>query len=115
MVVPDAWQGVAKMAAADGLALTDVPLTVAARVVLRIGMYSPLRHAGAVTCPALIQVAADDALCPASATRKALSRMAKARMESYPGQHFDVYVEPLFDSVVADQIAFLRLVAPVAR
>jgi len=41
--------------------------------------------------------------------------MADARLESYPGQHFDVYVEPLFDTVVADQIAFLRLVAPVAR
>ena len=115
MVTPDAWPGVAKMAAADGLALTDIPLTVAARAALRIGTYSPLRHAGAVMCPALIQVTADDALCPTSATRKALSRMADARLESYPGQHFDVYVEPLFDTVVADQIAFLRLVAPVAR
>ena len=103
------------LAAADGLALTDIPLTVAARAALRIGTYSPLRHAGAVMCPALIQVTADDALCPTSATRKALSRMADARLESYPGQHFDVYVEPLFDTVVADQIAFLRLVAPVAR
>ena len=115
MVTPDAWPGVAKMAAADGLTLTDIPLTVAARAALRIGTYSPLRHAGAVMCPALIQVTADDALCPTSATRKALSRMADARLESYPGQHFDVYVEPLFDTVVADQIAFLRLVAPVAR
>ena len=31
MVTPDAWPGVAKMAAADGLALTDIPLAVAAR------------------------------------------------------------------------------------
>ena len=113
MATPDARPAVERMAAADGLALDDFPITVAARIVLRIGLYSPIRHAGAVTCPALIQVASDDALCPISEARKAASRMPQATLKSYPGHHFEVYVEPLFDTVVADQLEFLRSVAPV--
>lgn len=113
MASPDVRPALEKMAAADGLTLDDFPITVAARIALRIGLYSPIRHAGAVTCPALIQVAADDDLCPAAEAGKAASRMPLGTLMSYPGQHFEVYVEPLFDTVVADQLAFLRLVAPV--
>lgn len=113
MASPDVRPALEKMAAADGLTLDDFPITVAARIALRIGLYSPIRHAGAVTCPALIQVAADDDLCPVAEAGKAASRMPLGTLMSYPGQHFEVYVEPLFDAVVADQLAFLRLVAPV--
>lgn len=109
----DALPAVEKMAAVDGLALDDFPITVAARIVVRIGFYSPIRRAGAVTCPALIQVARDDALCPAAEGRKAATRMARATLKTYPGQHFEVYVQPLFETVVADQLEFLRSVAPM--
>ena len=88
-------------------------MTVAARIALRIGLYSPIRHAAAVRCPALIQVAGEDALTPAVEARKAAVRMPDATVKTYQGQHFDVYVEPLFDSVVADQLEFLRTVAPI--
>ena len=84
---PDAWPGVAK----DGCGR---------RVGSSPTSHSPSRPAPPfgsgrthrcatpvrVMCPALIQVTADDALCPTSATRKALSRMADARLESYPGR-----------------------------
>ena len=113
MATPDARPAVERMAAADGLALDDFPFTVAARIVLRIGLYTPIRYAAAVTCPALIQVACDDAVTSTSEARKAASRMPQATLKSYPGHHFDVYVEPLFDTVIADQLEFLRSVAPV--
>ncbi len=112
MATPDALPGVQAMAAADGMTLSDFPITVAARIVLRIGLYSPIRHAAAVTCPALIQVADDDALTPVPQARKASSRMARATLRRYPGRHFEVYVQPLFDTVVADQLAFLQTVVP---
>lgn len=114
MATPDAKLGVERMADADGLALSEFPLTVAARIVLGIGRYSPIRHAAHVACPALIQVASDDALTPASQARRAASRMSAATVLCYSAEHFDVYVEPLFDTVVADQLDFLRSVAPVA-
>jgi fermentation-respiration switch protein FrsA (DUF1100 family) len=99
MATPDARPAVERMAAADGLTLDDFPITVAARIVLRIGLYSPIRYAAAVTST--------------SEARKAASRMPQATLKSYPGHHFDVYVEPLFDTVIADQLEFLRSVAPV--
>jgi fermentation-respiration switch protein FrsA (DUF1100 family) len=113
MATPDARPALERMAAADGMTLGDFPITVAARIVLRIGLYSPIRHAAGVTCPALIQVASDDTLTPTRAARKAASRMARATLKSYPGHHFDVYLEPLFTTVIADQLEFLRAVAPV--
>jgi len=113
MATADARPALERMAAADGLTLEDFPITVAARIVLRIGLYSPIRHAAAVTCPALIQVASDDTLTPTREARKAACRMPQATLKSYPGHHFDVYVEPLFTTVIADQLEFLRAVAPV--
>lgn len=112
IAAPDAMPGVRAMAAADGLSLNDIPVTVAARIVLKIGLYSPGRHADKVTCPALIQVVDDDAVTPASATRRTVDRMPHATLKTYAGRHFDVYVPPLFDRVVADQLAFLQSVAP---
>lgn len=113
MATPDAMAALERMAAADGLTLEDFPITVAARIVLRIGLYSPIRHAADVMCPALIQVVDDDALTPTRQARKTAQRMPRATLKSYPGHHFDVYVEPLFTTVIADQIAFLRTEAPV--
>ena len=113
MATPDAWAALGRMAASDGLTLEDFPITVAARIVFRIGLYSPIRHAAAVRCPALIQVASDDDLTPTRQAREAASRMPRATLKTYPGRHFDVYIEPLFTSVVADQLEFLRAVAPV--
>jgi dienelactone hydrolase len=113
MATPDASAGLERMAAADGLTLEDFPITVAARIVLRIGLYSPIRHAAAIRCPALIQVVDTDALTPSRQARKMAHRLPRAMLRSYPGQHFDVYVEPLFSTVIADQLEFLRAVAPV--
>lgn len=110
---PDASAALERMAAADGLPLEDFPITVAARIVLRIGLYSPIRYATAVMFRALIQVVDNDALTPTRQARKMAHRLPRATLRSYPGRHFDVYVEPLFSSVIADQIAFLRSVAPV--
>jgi fermentation-respiration switch protein FrsA (DUF1100 family) len=115
MATPDGWASLERMAVADGLTLEDFKISVAARIVLRVGLYSPIRHAAAVRCPALIQIVDDDALTPTREARKAAHRMPRAMLKTYPGQHFDIYVEPLFTTVIADQLEFLRAVAPVTR
>jgi hypothetical protein len=38
--------------------------------------------------------------------------MLQATLKTYPGRHFDVYIEPLFDTVVADQLEFLLQSVP---
>lgn len=113
MTSPDAMPGMDKLIAESGLKLGDYPTTVAARIVLKIGLYSPKRWARGVTCPALVQIADRDAVTPRHVAEAAAARMAAPTVRVYSGGHFDPYVEPLFTTVIADQLAFLREHVPV--
>ena len=79
---------------------------------LKIGFYSPKRWAAGVRCPALVQLADADAVTPRRVAEAAAARMAEPTVRAYSGGHFDPYVEPLFTTVVADQLAFLRQHVP---
>ena len=113
MTSPDAVPGMDKLIAESGLKDGDYPANVAARIVLKIGLYSPKRWAGGVMCPALVQIADEDAVTPRGVAEATAARMAAPTVHVYPGGHFDPYVEPLFTSVIADQLAFLRAHVPV--
>jgi pimeloyl-ACP methyl ester carboxylesterase len=99
--------------AESGLRPGDYPEHVAARIALTIGRYSPIRYAAGVTCPALVQIAAHDAVTPRAVAEKAAARMTRATVHVYDCAHFDPYVEPLFATAVADQLVFLALHVPV--
>lgn len=114
MTSPDAQPGLARLVVESGLRDDDYPDTVAARIVLKIGLYSPRRWAAGVRCPALVQIAEHDTVTPRRPAEAAAARMARATVRTYPGGHFDPYVGPLFPRVVADQLAFLRQHVPVA-
>ena len=113
MTTPDAVPGLARQIDASGLVEDDYPAHVAARIALKIGFYSPARHAGQVTCPALVQIAAHDAVTPRRVAERAAAKMAQSTVRVYDCGHFDPYVEPHFDEVVSDQLAFLRAHVPV--
>lgn len=114
MATPDAEAAVNRLFEASGIQRGTMPETIAARILARIGLYSPIRHASNVTCPALVQVAADDAIAPANPARKAAHRMRQATLQDYSGGHFDPYVDPLFDAVVTSQLEFLDRTVPVS-
>ena len=113
MTTPDAVPGLARQIAASGLVEDDYPSHVAARITLKIGLYSPTRHADRVSCPALVQIAARDAVTPRLVAERAATKMALSTVHVYNCGHFDPYVEPHFDQVVSDQLAFLRTHVPV--
>ncbi|MEU0495287.1 alpha/beta fold hydrolase [Mycobacterium sp. NPDC006124] len=115
MTSPDALPGMKRLVAESGPDAATVPLYVAARVALKIGLYSPGRHAGEVTCPALVQVAAHDAVTPLKVALRAADAMARSTVRTYDCGHFDPYVEPHFSTVVADQLAFLSAHVPTAH
>lgn len=115
MTSPDAMPGMNKLIAESGLKLSDYPRTVAGRIVLKIGFYSPKRWARGVTCPALIQIAEEDAVTPRHVAEATAARMAAPTVRVYSGGHFDPYVDPLFTSVIADQLSFLREHVPANR
>ncbi|MEG9227347.1 alpha/beta hydrolase [Aeromicrobium sp. Sec7.5] len=113
MTSPDAAPGMDRLIAESGLRAGDYPQTVAARIVLRIGLYSPGRSAAKVACPALVQIVEDDAVTPRRVAERTARKMRHATVHLYPGGHFDPYVEPLFSRVIADQIAFLQTHVPL--
>jgi uncharacterized protein len=80
---------------------------VAARIALRVPFYSPGRTVKKITTPALVQLAKDDVVTPYEVALKAAERIPKGEVLSYDCGHFDPYVDPLFDTVVGDQIDFL--------
>lgn len=114
MTSPDALPGMKRLIVESGLRADDYPQTVAARILLKIGFYSPGRSAAKVTCPALVQIVEDDAVTPQRVAQTAARKMPHSIVHTYPGGHFDPYVEPLFDRVITDQIEFLQTHVPVA-
>ncbi|GAC1610707.1 MAG: alpha/beta fold hydrolase [Mycobacteriales bacterium] len=115
MTTPDAVPGLRKQADASGLSEADYPYYVAARITLKIGFYSPHRYAAKVRCPALVQIAEHDAVTPRRVAQKAAAKMSQPTVHVYDCGHFDPYVEPCFDTTIADQLAFLTAQIPVTR
>lgn len=114
MTSPDALPGMNALMAESGIAPADYPTYVAARIVLKIGLYSPKRRASAITCPALVQIAEHDTITPRRVAEATAARMAHPTAKVYPCGHFDPYVEPFFSQVVADQLAFLQQHVPIS-
>ena len=89
MTTPDAMDARDRLFAASGLKDGDYPENVAARILLRIGLYSPGRTAGAIRCPAVVQIMSGDAVTPASVALKAASKIPGVTVHIHPGGHFD--------------------------
>ncbi|MCF8572261.1 alpha/beta hydrolase [Gordonia sp. HY002] len=107
MVSPDAITGRDRLLRDSGLRDGDYPETVAARILLKIWRYSPGRTVAAIGCPTLVQIMSEDAVTPAAVAQRAAEKIRNATIRFYPGGHFDPYVDPLFSTVVADQLDFL--------
>ncbi|AJW40260.1 Hydrolases of the alpha/beta [Rhodococcus sp. B7740] len=113
MVSPDAMTGRDRLVLESGLKDGEYPETVAARILLKIWRYSPGRTMSAIDCPTLVQIASEDAVTPASVAQRAAAKVRKATVRTYSGGHFDPYVEPMFTSVIADQLSFLAENVPL--
>ncbi|MGA8986791.1 alpha/beta hydrolase [Aeromicrobium sp.] len=111
MTAPDARPGFEALIPPDA----GPPDRVAARIGLRIALYYPGRAAAALECPALFCVAMNDSVAPARSTLWHVRKARLGRIERYRTGHFDVYVQPWFDRVVADQVRFLSDTVPVTR
>ncbi|MGB3769715.1 MAG: alpha/beta fold hydrolase [Rhodococcus sp. (in: high G+C Gram-positive bacteria)] len=116
-------RGVGLMASADALsgylALQPEGASfsneVAARFALAITRYFPGRAAKRITAPVLFCVCDPDTVAPTKATLRHAAKAPNGQIEVYPYGHFDIYVGDAFEHVVADQIAFLQRVVPIAR
>jgi hypothetical protein len=82
---------------------------VCARILIRGDKYRPIKYAGDVRCPVLMQVCEKDEIIPVAAAReteKLLENYADARY--YPIGHFDIYQGEHFERAIAEQVRFLQ-------
>lgn len=107
MTALGAEQAFEEMARQSGFVRGTVPETVAARILLHIGRYSPIRTVARIACPVLIQVADGDDIAPAAAARAAAAKIPRSTVREYTGGHFDPYNDPLFPQVIRDVLDFL--------
>lgn len=100
---PDAVPGMA--------AITPPGSTWRNEVCARIALSAPYelaRKVRRIDCPALYCVFEDDDVNPPELSRRAAQRVSRGEVQTYPGGHFALVSEEVFDRVVTDQVDFLR-------
>ncbi len=86
---------------------------VAARVMLRIGLWRPVKDAIRVACPLLVCVCDADETTPPEPAVQMAQNAPRGEIVRYPIGHFDIYVGDAFERAIEDQVAFLqRVLAP---
>ncbi|MBI5103936.1 MAG: alpha/beta fold hydrolase [Solirubrobacterales bacterium] len=81
---------------------------VAGRVLLAVGGYRPIARAAKVAAPWLFCICDRDAVTPPGPALAAAARAPRGEVRRYDCGHFDIYVPPVFEQAVADQVEFLR-------
>lgn len=82
---------------------------VAARILLKMPMYRPVREAKRVKCPTLLIACAQDSIVSAKACARGAECIGdKARLVVLPIDHFDVYHGQWFAHAGAEQVAFFQ-------
>jgi len=81
---------------------------VAARIMLHVGSYRPIRSAPKVSCPLLVCVADEDQVTPPEPAVKAALAAPRGELRRYPIGHFEIYPgQRGFEQAVSDQTDFL--------
>ena len=74
---------------------------VAARIMLRVATYRPVRSAASVACPLLVCVCERDQTTPPGAAIKMGERAPRGEVLRYPVGHFEIYLGEPFEQAVA--------------
>jgi pimeloyl-ACP methyl ester carboxylesterase len=77
---------------------------VAARIMLALTFYRPIRHAAALGMPLLISACDQDETTPPGPAVRVAELAPRGELLRYPYGHFDIYADP---QARADQVAFL--------
>jgi uncharacterized protein len=101
---PSSYDGYARLVGDGSLWRDDV----AARMMLRVGLYRPVADAERLTCPLLVCVADRDDLTPPEPAVTVAERVPRGELKRYDADHWSVYPGgEHFEAVVADQVEFL--------
>ncbi len=103
MTEPDALSGFTVMVPPESLWRNEI----AARVIVHLPLFRPVRLADRLSMPVLFCVCDEDTTTPPQSTFTAAGRAPRGELRRYPYGHFAIYSDP---QVKADQVAFLRRV-----
>ena len=103
MTEPDALSGFSAMVPPESKWRNEV----AARVMLTLPFFRPVRSAARLAMPVLFCVCDTDTTTPPGSTLRAAARAPRGQLRRYPYGHFAIYDDP---QVKADQVEFLRRV-----
>ena len=99
----DAYDGYAKFASENFIN------EACARIAIRGDKYRPVKHAGNVSCPVLLQICDHDSITPKSAAEETEKKLRNfAEVKNYPIGHFDIYFGDNFEKSVSDQLEFFK-------
>lgn len=106
----EAWDGMEKLKA-----IANVPWEnkVLARVLLKIGLYNPIRSAHKVTAPTLVIAGSKDSIVSAAVAHRAATSMPNAEFKLFPSDHFQPYHGEYLEKNVQTQLEFLARHVPV--
>ena len=101
---PSSHDGYARLVGEGSLWRDDV----AARVMLRVGLYRPVADAERVASPLLVCACDEDDLTPPEPAVRVAERAPRGELKRYDAGHWDVYPGGrAFEAVVTDQVEFL--------
>jgi uncharacterized protein len=80
---------------------------IAARLMLTLPLYRPIRSARRIKPPLLMVICENDEICPAALAHRAAVLAPKGRAASFNSSHFEIYFGGLFNAATREMIAFL--------
>jgi len=87
---------------------------IAARIMLTLPLYRPIRSVQRIKPPLLMLVCQRDEICPASIAIRAATLAPHGRSVSFDSSHFEIYFGQLFEAATAEMLSFLDAEVGVA-
>lgn len=86
---------------------------VLSRIFLELPLYSPGRFASRVKAPTLVVAGRQDSVTPPKAAQRAAARLPQGEFELLDSNHFQPYVDAMFEKNIGLQLSFLQRKVPV--
>lgn len=80
---------------------------IAARLMLWLPLYRPIKYAASIESPLLMVVCDRDEICPASYAVRAAELAPRGRAVHFDSSHFEIYFGELFERAVSAMLQFL--------
>ncbi len=101
------------------LAMIDGPSAwsnqVAARLMLWLPFYRPIRYAHAIQSPLLMVVCDRDEICPSKFATKAAGLASRGQAVHFDSSHFEIYFGSLFESATEAMLGFMAAATSDAK